>query len=67
MQPLTSDPYHPLIRDRKILVETFDQLTQLIGFFEDAGWNTNALEADLRRVHLRLIQKQQEIETYDAD
>jgi hypothetical protein len=64
---LPTDPYHPLIRDRKILVETFDQLTQVIGFYENAGWNTDALEADLRRVHLRLIQKQQEIEKRDLD
>ena len=64
---MPTDPYHPLIRDRKILVETFDQLTQVIGFYENAGWNTDALEADLRRVHLRLIQKQQEIEKRDLD
>lgn len=39
----------------------------LIGFYEASGWNTKALEADLKRVHLKLVQKQMEIEEHDAD
>lgn len=49
------------------MVEAFEQITMLIGFYDQSGWNTDALEADLKRIHLRLIQKQWEIEEHDAD
>jgi hypothetical protein len=61
------DRLHPLVRRRKILVEAFDQVAQVLDFYHAAEWDTRALEADLRRIHLRLIQTQQEIEENDLD
>jgi hypothetical protein len=58
---------HPLVRRRRILVEAFDQVAQVLDFFTQAGWETRGLEEDLRRIHLRLIQTQQEIEQNDLD
>jgi hypothetical protein len=58
---------HPLVRRRRILVEAFDQVAQVLDFFTQAGWEARGLEEDLRRIHLRLIQTQQEIEQNDLD
>lgn len=63
----TKDHLHPLVRRRRILVEAFDQLAQVIEFYEQAGWDTHGLEDDQKRIHLRLVKVQWEIEQHDLD
>lgn len=62
-----TDPLHPLVRRRKILVEAFDQVAQVLDFYAEAHWDARGLEADLQRIHIELIKTQQEIERYDLD
>lgn len=64
---MPSDALHPLQRDRKILLEVFGQLQHLIEFYDHAEWDATHLAAEQRRVHLRLIRKQSQIEQHDLD
>ena len=64
---MPNDHLHPLIRARKILVEVFGQLQQLADFYESAGWDSQPLKEEVRRIHLRLIKIQMEIEKHELD
>lgn len=61
------DHVHPLVRDRKILAEAFDQLRQVADFYRDADRDPRPFDAEVKRLHLRLIMKQAQIEEADID
>jgi hypothetical protein len=62
-----ADHWNPLLRDRAILVDVFQQLTLLAEMYESAGWDPAPYQAEAKRIHLRLIVVQMRIEEGDLD
>lgn len=62
-----TDKLRNLQRDKNILVEVFRQLDLMIAAYAAAGKDCDHLLGELQRIHLRLIQKQVEIEQYKSD
>lgn len=66
-QVLANDTVHPLIRKKRILLEAYDQVRKILLTYQANDWDTRIYEADMHRLHMRLIQVQMEIEEHDLD
>lgn len=58
---------HPLIRKRKILAEAFSEVHALMELMKSKGMDTEGIERDCNRIHLRLLKTQIMCERFDLD
>lgn len=61
------DHVDPLVRDRAILVEMYNQIVQLRELYKKAGWDHRPYEEESKRIHSRLIAVQMKLEEKDHD